>query len=90
MWWSRLIRRRRSWWPTTARIFGGVVFLEAVIRKTPVPAISAELAVSQDQLLNPLQYQRRAVQGVEWSSAASADRGCGWSGQDARGRDDLE
>ena len=37
------------------------LFLEAVIRKTPVPAISAELAVSQDQLLNPLQYQRRAV-----------------------------
>ena len=33
-----------------------------MIRKTPVPAISAELAVSQDQLLNPLQYQRRAVQ----------------------------
>ena len=37
------------------------LYLEAVIRKTPVPATSSALAVSQHQLLNELQYQRRAV-----------------------------
>ncbi len=37
------------------------LYLEAVIRKTPVPATSDALAVSQHQLLDDLQYQRRAV-----------------------------
>lgn len=35
--------------------------LEAVIRKTPVPARETALAVAGRQLLNPLEYQRRAA-----------------------------
>ncbi len=35
--------------------------LEAAIRKTPVPARTTALAVSQHQLLNRLEYQRRAA-----------------------------
>jgi SNF2 family DNA or RNA helicase len=37
------------------------LYLEAVIRKTPIPATETGLAVSQHQLLTELQYQRRAV-----------------------------
>jgi len=37
------------------------LYLEAMIRKTPVPATETGLAVSQHQLLSPLEYQRRAV-----------------------------
>ena len=37
------------------------LYLEAVIRKTPVPATSSALAVSQHQLLDEMQYQRRAA-----------------------------
>jgi hypothetical protein len=39
------------------------LYLEAVIRKTPVAATSDALAVSQHQLLNELQYQRRLEAG---------------------------
>lgn len=35
--------------------------LEAVIRKTPLPARETALAVAARQLLNPLEYQRRAT-----------------------------
>jgi superfamily II DNA or RNA helicase len=35
--------------------------LEAIIRKTPVPARETALAVAPRQLLNPLEYQRRAT-----------------------------
>jgi len=35
--------------------------LEAVIRKTPVPVRETALAVASRQLLNPLEYQRRAA-----------------------------
>ena len=38
------------------------LYLEAVLRKTPVPATEDGLAVSQHQLLNNLEYQRRAAQ----------------------------
>ncbi len=37
------------------------LFLEAMIRKTPVPATETGLAVADRQLLDPLEYQRRAV-----------------------------
>jgi hypothetical protein len=37
------------------------LYLEAMIRKTPVPATETGLAVSQHQLLNHLEYQRRAA-----------------------------
>lgn len=37
------------------------LYLEAVLRKTPIPATNTDLTVSQHQLLNPLQYQRRAA-----------------------------
>ncbi len=37
------------------------LYLEAMIRKTPVPATETGLAVSRDQLLDPLDYQHRAV-----------------------------
>jgi SNF2 family DNA or RNA helicase len=37
------------------------LYLEAVIRKTPVPARETALAVAARQLLNPLEYQRRAA-----------------------------
>lgn len=37
------------------------LFLEAMIRTTPVAATNTDLAVSHEQLLNELQYQRRAV-----------------------------
>ena len=37
------------------------LIIEAIIRKTPVAATDSGLAVSQHQLLNNLQYQRRAV-----------------------------
>ncbi len=39
----------------------GRLYLESTIRKTPVAATETRLAVSQHQLLNELQYQRRAV-----------------------------
>src|SRR3954454_1865205 len=35
--------------------------LEAIIRKTPVPARETALTVTARQLLNPLEYQRRAT-----------------------------
>jgi superfamily II DNA or RNA helicase len=37
------------------------LYLEAMIRKTPVPAREAALAVSHHQLLDRLEYQRRAA-----------------------------
>lgn len=37
------------------------LYLEAVIRKTPIPSSETALAVSQHQLLDELQFQRRAV-----------------------------
>ena len=37
------------------------LYLEAVIRKTPVPATETSLAVAQHQLLDELQFQRRAA-----------------------------
>jgi superfamily II DNA or RNA helicase len=37
------------------------LYLESLIRKTPVPATEAGLAVATDQLLDPLDYQQRAV-----------------------------
>src|SRR5690554_5994937 len=37
------------------------LYLEAVIRKTPVPATETRLAVAHRQLLTDLEYQRRAV-----------------------------
>jgi superfamily II DNA or RNA helicase len=37
------------------------LFLEAVIRKTSVPSTDIDLAVAGRQLLDPLEYQRRAV-----------------------------
>ncbi len=37
------------------------LFLEAVIRKTPVPSTDTELAVAAGQLLDRLEYQRRAA-----------------------------
>lgn len=37
------------------------LFLEAIIRKTPVPATDTDLAVAGHQLLRPLEYQRRAA-----------------------------
>ena len=37
------------------------LYLEAVLRKTPVPATDHGLAVAHRQLLEPLQYQRRAA-----------------------------
>lgn len=37
------------------------LYLEAVIRKTPVPASDTDLAVAGRQLLDRLEYQRRAV-----------------------------
>jgi ERCC4-related helicase len=37
------------------------LYLEAILRKTPLPATNTDLAVAQHQLLNPLEYQRRSV-----------------------------
>ncbi len=37
------------------------LYLEALIRKTPVPAAETGLAVAHRQLLDPLDYQQRAV-----------------------------
>jgi superfamily II DNA or RNA helicase len=37
------------------------LYLESVIRKTPVPSRETALAVTDDQLLDRLEYQRRAV-----------------------------
>ena len=37
------------------------LYLEAILRKTPIPATNTDLAVSQHQLLNRLEYQRRAA-----------------------------
>lgn len=37
------------------------LFLEAMLRKTPVPSSDTDLAVASRQLLTPLQYQRRAA-----------------------------
>ena len=37
------------------------LYLEAVMRKTPVPSTDTDLAVAGRQLLDPLEYQRRAV-----------------------------
>lgn len=37
------------------------LYLEAMIRKTPVPATERRLTVASGQLLNDLQYQRRAA-----------------------------
>src|SRR4051812_19751142 len=34
------------------------LYLEAVLRKTPLPSSNTDLAVAQHQLLNPLEYQR--------------------------------
>ena len=38
------------------------LYLESVIRKTPIPATEHGLAVAEHQLLNKLEYQRRAAQ----------------------------
>lgn len=40
---------------------GARLYLESIIRKTPVPATESRLAVADGQLLNELQYQRRAA-----------------------------
>ena len=40
------------------------LYLEAVLRKTPLAATNTDLAVSQRQLLTRLEYQRRAVQST--------------------------
>lgn len=40
---------------------GSRLYLEAVIRKTPVAATESRLTVASGQLLNELQYQRRAA-----------------------------
>lgn len=37
------------------------LYLEAILRKTPIPATDTNLTVSQHQLLNRLEYQRRAA-----------------------------
>jgi hypothetical protein len=37
------------------------LYLEAMLRKTPIPATDTGLAVADRQLLNPLEYQRRAA-----------------------------
>ncbi|MCD9625297.1 DEAD/DEAH box helicase [Rhabdothermincola salaria] len=37
------------------------LYLEAILRKTPVPSSDTELAVASRQLLDRLEYQRRAV-----------------------------
>lgn len=37
------------------------LYLESIIRKTPVPATESRLTVASGQLLNELQYQRRAA-----------------------------
>lgn len=37
------------------------LYLEAILRKTPVPATETGLAVTPQQLLEPLEYQRRAA-----------------------------
>ena len=37
------------------------LYLEAVLRKTPIPTTNTDLAVSQHQLLDNLPYQRRAA-----------------------------
>ena len=37
------------------------LFLEAIIRKTPVPATNTDLVVADQQLLETLEYQRRAA-----------------------------
>jgi ERCC4-related helicase len=39
----------------------GRLYLEAVIRKTPIPATTTDLTVSTHQLLDELDYQKRAV-----------------------------
>jgi ERCC4-related helicase len=46
---------------SSPRFLNSRLFLEAVIRKTPVPAIDTGLSVSQHQLLHPMEYQRRAA-----------------------------
>jgi superfamily II DNA or RNA helicase len=40
---------------------GARLYLESIIRKTPVPATESRLTVASGQLLNELQYQRRAA-----------------------------
>lgn len=40
---------------------GARLYLESIIRKTPVPATESRLTVANGQLLNELQYQRRAA-----------------------------
>lgn len=40
---------------------GSRLYLESIIRKTPVPATESRLTVAGGQLLNELQYQRRAA-----------------------------
>ncbi len=45
---------------------GSRLYLEAVIRKTPVPATETGLAVAPHQLLAPLEYQRRATHKALW------------------------
>lgn len=45
----------------TPNFRGSRLYLEAVIRKTPVAATETDLAVAGHQLLDELQYQRRAV-----------------------------
>jgi superfamily II DNA or RNA helicase len=37
------------------------LYLEAIMRKTPIPSTDLDLAVAGRQLLDPLEYQRRAV-----------------------------
>lgn len=46
---------------TTPNHRGTRLYLEAILRKTPVPATESRLTIAGDQLLTELQYQRRAA-----------------------------
>ncbi len=65
------------------------LFLEALLRKTPLPLTEPRLTVAHRQLLDPLEYQqlpvRHALEGV---AAPPARRRRRRAGQDARGRHD--
>ncbi len=55
------VRRNRLW-------------VEAVLRKTPVPLHEPGLTVSRDMLLDPLDFQRQAV--TRRSTRPGCGRGC--------------
>ena len=49
------------------------LYLEAILRKTPVPSTDTDLAVASRQLLDRLEYQRRAVaQGARPASGPAS------------------